>query len=283
MPHAQVQALLNYQTEYILWAIGTLAKKDANDTSKNHDARAPEASTLLADLQKIDFDAMAQVQPREILTWHAAAGEQLYSRIAALVVNASKETWPLRLKSARGMLHHFTAAFQQRLRAGAPQESQVAGKLQALRSGVARHRDRATKMQSLHVQMGFKSLSSPLVESFLHVHEKHGTYSMLEMRALELMDSAVVSAQNFSQCDKDSKAMRESWQRAMWAEERSQEAGEASLGFLGSCRPSLPDHVQALLEAWAATVSGAERLLIALNHEQLLLRLVDFAKDECSS
>ena len=225
MTHAQVQALLNYQTEYILWAIGTLAKKD-HDSSNKHDARAPEASALLADLQKIDFEDMANVQPREILTWHAAAGEQLYSRIAALTVNASKETWPLRLKSARGMLHHFTAAFQQRLRAGAPQESQVASKLQALRSGVARHRDRAKTMQSLHVQMGFKSVSTPLVESFLHVHEKHSTYSRLEMRALELMDSAVVSAQNFSQCDRDSKAMRESWQRAMWAEERSQEAGK---------------------------------------------------------
>ena len=49
-------------------------------------------------------------------------------------------------------------------------------------------------------------------------------------------------AQNFSQCNSDTASLHDAWQRAMRAEERSNEA---------------------LLEAWSATLTAAERLAVA--------------------
>ncbi|CAE7734511.1 unnamed protein product, partial [Symbiodinium sp. CCMP2456] len=106
-----------------------------------------------------------------------------------------------------------------------------------------------------------------LVEALLRCHEKHSTYVMLHSKALHQMDAAVAAAQNFTKCDADTQALQQAWQLAVRAEERSAEV---------------------LIEAWAATVAGAdsiamvlqdEQLLSFFGDEQLLSFLGDWAKD----
>ncbi|CAE7346952.1 NEK5 [Symbiodinium natans] len=255
-----LQALLNYQTQYILWALGTVLTPAPTQQDTEEPEEVPEASTLLAELQQVDFEHMKGTSPRlsrEILHWHQAAGQELYDRIASLTVNVSKQSWPLRMKAARGMLHHFQASFRQRLKVGA-REPPMADKLQWLREDTAQQRKLAGQAEALQFKLGSSTLPAPLVEALIRCHEKHSTYTMLHSKAMRQMDAALAAAHNFTRCDADTKALHEAWQLAVRAEERSQEV---------------------LIEAWATTVAAAEHLLIAFEDEQLLLLLKDWAKD----
>ncbi|CAE6973326.1 NEK5, partial [Symbiodinium sp. CCMP2592] len=139
-----LQALLDYQTQYILWALGTVltsapTAEDVDIVEKRSDV--PEASTLLSELEQIDFDQIKATVPRlsrDILQWHQAAGQDLHKRLASLTMNVSKESWPHRVKAARGMLHHFQASFHRRLQMGA-REPPIVDKIRLLREGTAQH------------------------------------------------------------------------------------------------------------------------------------------------
>ncbi|CAE7836956.1 unnamed protein product, partial [Symbiodinium sp. KB8] len=95
-----LEALLDYQTSYILWALYNAAASATKDADLQTEA-PPEASALLAALRQIDFKHVQATTPRlsrDILQWHQAAGQNLYNRLASLTVNASKQSWPLRVK-----------------------------------------------------------------------------------------------------------------------------------------------------------------------------------------
>lgn len=245
-----LEALLDYQTSYILWALYNAAASATKDADLQTEA-PPEASALLAALRQIDFKHVQATTPRlsrDILQWHQAAGQNLYNRLASLTVNASKQSWPLRVKAAHGMLHHFQASFQQRLRVGAT-EDPMADKMRLLREDTAQQHKLTIKAQGLNFDLSLKSSPSYLVEALLRCHEKHSTYVMLHSKALHQMDAALAKAQNFTTCNADTQALHEAWQLAVRAEERSQEV---------------------LIEAWAATVAGADSIATAFKDEQLL-------------
>lgn len=121
-------------------------------------------------------------------------------------------------------------------------------------------------MQSLHAQslplvedgVVWISISEQIVwesilQSFLHAHEKHDTFTMLHLKALEQTEYAVNLARNFSQCaGADTAVLREAWQNALRAEERSSEA---------------------LLEAWSATITTSHRLDVAVKDESFFERV----------
>eukprot|EP00439_Symbiodinium_sp_Y106_P045371 s4758_g5.t1 len=276
---ANIQALLDYHTKYILWAINQEAQRsrllqavdgqeEANGTLLSvpemlEELRNPYLTQLKDEIQGIDSATLH----RDILDWHKDAGQDLYDRMALVSFNVSAESWPYRVKSMRGMLQHFRRSLRGRLSAqrnvkpSAIAEKQLSAKIELLRQQSAEHRSRTSEAKSLRMQMtrpisaGSEVLWTSLLESFLRSHEKHGVFTMMRLRALDHTDDALKLAQNFSQCGgADTAALQNSWQTVQLAEERGAEV---------------------LLEAWAATVTTAERLQIALEDENFIANVIE--------
>ncbi|CAK9010827.1 unnamed protein product [Durusdinium trenchii] len=264
-----LQALLDYQTQYLLWAIGTAVNPHPVALESEEVLAVP---VLLKEIEEFPEKEMRPglVLGREVLDWHRKTGEELTDRIMAMSINASMENWPHRVKSMKGMLHHYRKSLTDRLQPEKRRDNDlpsvpstqkmVKEKLQYLSDQASEHREVAEVVQSLHMQ----HVKSPvplledqartsILESFLHTHEKHNTFSMLHLKALDQTDYAVNLAHNFSECaGVDTALLREAWQRAFHADERSSEA---------------------LLEAWAATLTTSERLQVAVKDEGFLDRL----------
>eukprot|EP00435_Cladocopium_sp_Y103_P039215 s301_g10.t1 len=228
-----LQALLNYQTE-------TVINKKPEASEATLLSGIPSPSGLLEELWHIDFeDAKATVpsvsrrlDAGNVLDWHRSTAPELYGRMAAMSVNATPQNWPK-----------------------ARQDWQMKDKLQLLRDDAVKHRRQAEQAQLLRFQMKLSPISATetiwtsILDSFLHCHEKHNTFTMMQLRALDQHDTALNLAQNFSDCKADTAELHETWQRAMHAEERSKET---------------------LLEAWSATVTTAERLAMAFEDRRVL-------------
>ncbi|CAK9011963.1 unnamed protein product [Durusdinium trenchii] len=269
-----IETLLQSQSKYLLWAIGTkLNPSDLVET--NETLLLPDLMQELRDFPSAGDDL---VLDREVLAWHQATGDELMSRITATsILNASTDHWPHRVKSMKAMLHHYHQSLSERLRQNRPTssvaQSQAKGKLKVLSNRASDHRDlarglhellspgqsglgRASSLKALPLEVSQAELAAilqPVMETFLHAHEKHNTFTMLHLKALDQTDYAVNLAHNFSQCaGADAAALREVWQRAMRAEERTSEA---------------------LLEAWSATLAASERLEVAVQEEGLFERL----------
>ncbi|CAK9000608.1 unnamed protein product [Durusdinium trenchii] len=268
-----IETLLQSQSKYLLWAIGTkLNPSDLVET--NETLLLPDLMQELRDFPSAGDDL---VLDREVLAWHQATGDELMSRITATsILNASTDHWPHRVKSMKAMLHHYHQSLSERLRQNRPTssvaQSQAKGKLKVLSNRASDHRDlarglhellspgqsglgRASSLKALPLEVSQAELAAilqPVMETFLHAHEKHNTFTMLHLKALDQTDYAVNLAHNFSQCaGADAAALREVWQRAMRAEERTSEA---------------------LLEAWSATLAASERLEVAVQDESLFQR-----------
>lgn len=257
-----LQDLLDYQTQYLLWAIGTVLDPKKSER-ESHVSEILSGSSFLEDLRQMDvFHSDLPHLDREILEWHRSKGDELLSRVAALSINASMENWPHRTKSLRGMLQHFHNSFQKRLRktSSTSAQKQMNDKLQLLRDQAAEHRSIAQAMKALRMQEVDFDLSNQVVwtsilESFLRSHEKHDTFTMLNMKALDQMEHAISLAQNFSRCaGADTAELREVWQLAQRSQERSSEA---------------------LIEAWAASVMTSEHLEVAVKDQHFLEHLLE--------
>ncbi len=132
-----LQDLLDYQTQYLLWAIGTVLDPKKSAERESHASEILSGSSFLEDLRQMDvFHSDLPHLDREILEWHRSKGDELLSRVAALSINASMENWPHRTKSLRGMLQHFHNSFQKRLRktSSTSAQKQMNDKLQLLRN-----------------------------------------------------------------------------------------------------------------------------------------------------
>lgn len=106
-----IQALVDYQTQYLLWAIGTVL--DPQKVSlETHDILSVPA--LLEELRQFPNQEDPLTLDREVLDWHRATGSDLISRITAMSVNVSVANWPHRARSIKGMLHHYRTSFKQR-------------------------------------------------------------------------------------------------------------------------------------------------------------------------
>ncbi|CAK9105872.1 unnamed protein product [Durusdinium trenchii] len=264
-----IEALLNYQTKYILWQI---TQKEGN---KNAALVAIPSSELLEEMRTelfptnfTDFgEDLSGGASRDLLLWHQDFGERLLGKLAAVRFNVSSENWPFRLKRMRGMLRHFHQSVHGKVRAQMSQKtSEVAGKqlgekIEFLRVQTQTHRSRATSAKSLRVQMlrpvkgGAEALWISLLESFLRSHEKHNMFTMMHLKSLDETDRALNLARNFSHCaGADTSALHEIWQRLQRSEEKTSEA---------------------LLEAWAATVTAAERMQIAMEDEGFVGNLIE--------
>lgn len=131
-----IQSLLDYQTQYLLWAIGSVmdSKKVQQEP---HEMLS--ASALLEDMRHLDLADMPNLG-REILDWHQRAGNELLSRVAGMYINASTANWPHRIKLIKGMLQHYHSSLHERLRehrklpASSAAQKQIKSKLQLLRS-----------------------------------------------------------------------------------------------------------------------------------------------------
>ncbi|CAE7378765.1 NEK5 [Symbiodinium natans] len=277
-----LQALLDYQTNYILWAVGTvldpteLAGRIRDVAGRNGGGSlrrwrttpwwAPTTQELLEELQ-VELPSQKSVSlSREILGWHQDSSAQLLSRAAAFTRNASRETWPYRARALRGMLRHFRAHFAKRL-AQEPEaagQRQISEKLQLLRDQSAQRRALGERARSLRLWLpdsgpvtldaSSQVLWNSLLEGFLATHEKHNTFTMLRLQVLDDTDAALHVAANFSVCGgADTSLLRESWQQVARAEERANVA---------------------LQEAWSATLTAAERLRIAFKEEGILHHLI---------
>eukprot|EP00913_Durusdinium_trenchii_P030751 g28801.t1 len=142
------------------------------------------------------------------------------------------------------------------------QKQQIKSKLQLLRDQASEHREIAHVVKSLRMQP-FQPLTLDLndqvvwtsvLESFLRNHEKHDAFIMLNLKALDQAEYAISLAHNFSQCaGADTAVLREAWQRAMQAEEKSSEA---------------------LLDAWSASITTSERVEVAVKDQGFLDHLV---------
>lgn len=132
-----LQDLLDYQTQYLLWAIGTVLDPKKSERESHVSPEILSGSSFLEDLRQMDvFHSDLPHLDREILEWHRSKGDELLSRVAALSINASMENWPHRTKSLRGMLQHFRNSFQKRLRktSSTSAQKQMNDKLQLLRN-----------------------------------------------------------------------------------------------------------------------------------------------------
>ncbi|CAK9001676.1 unnamed protein product [Durusdinium trenchii] len=259
-----IQSLLDYQTQYLLWAIGSVmdSKKVQQEP---HEMLS--ASALLEDMRHLDLADMPNLG-REILDWHQRAGNELLSRVAGMYINASTANWPHRIKLIKGMLQHYHSSLHERLRehrklpASSAAQKQIKSKLQLLRDQASEHREIAHVVKSLRMQP-FQPLTLDLndqvvwtsvLESFLRNHEKHDAFIMLNLKALDQAEYAISLAHNFSQCaGADTAVLREAWQRAMQAEEKSSEA---------------------LLDAWSASITTSERVEVAVKDQGFLDHLV---------
>lgn len=68
-------------------------------------------------------------------------------------------------------------------------------KLQLLRDDAVKHRRQAEQAQLLRFQMsmspmGTERIWTSILDSFLHCHEKHNTFTMMQLRALDQHDTA---------------------------------------------------------------------------------------------
>ena len=63
-------------------------------------------------------------------------------------------------------------------------------KIQRLRLDAAMHRKHTEKAQLLQLQMGESRIWTSLLASFLHCHEKHATFTMMQLKALDQHDAA---------------------------------------------------------------------------------------------
>lgn len=276
-----LQSLLDYQTKYLLWAIGSIVSPKALWEVKQKQKGFEEedflsAPDLLQDLEELqEFPVKNHSMTdhlmlgREVLDWHEATADELMSRITAMFMNASEDNWPYRARAMKGMLHHYGKSLKEKIsEAQMPlrqshlgpsfAQKQIDGKLQLLSDQANQHREVAEVVQTLRMQplefhLEDQIVWNSILESFLHTHEKQDAFTMLHLKALDQTEDALNLAQNFSQCAGASSAsLRESWQRALRADERSSEA---------------------LLEAWSATITTAERLRIAVKDERFLERL----------
>ncbi|CAE7338972.1 NEK5 [Symbiodinium sp. CCMP2592] len=257
-----IEQLLHYQTQYLLYKIGFLQPQTALALPE-----APSTAELLEDLRGV-LPTTARGLSRDVLTWHEEAGALLLSRAVDLGHNTSAELWPFRMRALRASLQHFQVGLSRRLQGGDPDLSAVARKqamekLQVLQEHAAQQRalgEQAKRLQLRmpnppHIGSDMRSLILWLLESFLRAHEKHTAFIMLRMQALDQSDEAIHAASNFSQCGgADTSALREAWQRLLRAEER---AGAA------------------LQEAWAATLAATERLQVAIEDQGLLQGLME--------
>lgn len=67
-------------------------------------------------------------------------------------------------------------------------DRQIEDKLQLLRRDAAKHRRQAEQAQLLRFQMSNSRTWTSLLDSFLRCHEKHSTFTMMQLRALDQHD-----------------------------------------------------------------------------------------------
>ena len=252
-----MQALLNYQTQLLLWTIGSVLQPQE---AKKAEADVLSAPALLDGMRQLDLTHLTSEGLNlglEVLDWHKTTGDQLLSRMAGMFINVSLQNWPHRRQAMKGMLHHYERSLHERLGASASSapQKQMNRKLEHLRDQSFGQREAAHAVKSLqaHSSPRMMSWNDPasvsawmsILESFLRCHEKHDAFTMLHLKALDQVEYAVTLAKNFSRCEgADTVALRESWQRAMRAEERSNEA---------------------LLEAWSASIATSEHLGLVMD------------------
>ncbi|CAK9029354.1 unnamed protein product, partial [Durusdinium trenchii] len=107
-------------------------------------------------------------------------------------------------------MYHYRNSLHERLNGPTPSvasvaQRQIKAKLQLLSDQASEHQEIAKVVKSLRMQPLTFELSDEVVwtsilESFLHTHEKHDTFTMLHLKALDQMNYAVHLAHNFSQC-----------------------------------------------------------------------------------
>ncbi|CAJ1367952.1 unnamed protein product, partial [Effrenium voratum] len=262
-----LQSLLNYQTEYLLWAIGTRLPKPKASLWSREDV--PSAMDVVAELREafhtIQSDQKGGLS-RSLVEWHQGYSDVLLKRLSSLTHNASQANWPFRVKAMRNMLRHFKHSFQSKLSVGPQVQVLVDEKLEEVRRQAQDHRHLTNQAQLLRMHMTGDSLLSfdtssqvlwsSLLDAFLRAHEKHSFFTMLRGQALDATDAALDMAKNFTQCGVDAAELRDAWQVAHQAERR---AGEA------------------LQEAWAASMAAGERFQVAVQDEALLPRLIQGA------
>ncbi len=93
-----LQKLLNYQTEYILWAIGTVVKPHSSWSKLE---QVPSVTELMQELRRLPKSLSDGGFSRELLDWHQDASDLLLARIA-VTGNQTSETWPYRIHAVRG-------------------------------------------------------------------------------------------------------------------------------------------------------------------------------------
>ena len=181
-----LQKLLNYQTEYILWAIGTVVKPHSSWSKLE---QVPSVTELMQELRRLPkslkSDGANGGFSRELLDWHQDASDLLLARIA-VTGNQTSETWPYRIHAVRGrgmwrpdrvlnvvriglpsnsmiltsalkgMLHHFSKSLQLRLlrrdATASVAQKQIGEKLQVLRQWNEQQRSVAERAKGLRLE-----------------------------------------------------------------------------------------------------------------------------------
>lgn len=122
-----IQALLDYQTQYLLGAIGTVLNPQTREDSQEHEILS--ASAVLQELREFPKHNAQNddlTLNRDVLDWHRATGDELISRITAMSINASTASWPHRVRSLKGMLYHYRNSLHERLNGPMPSVASVA-------------------------------------------------------------------------------------------------------------------------------------------------------------
>lgn len=156
-----LQSLLNYQTEYLLWAIGTRLPKPKASLWSREDV--PSAMDVVAELRAafhtIQSDQKGGLS-RSLVEWHQGYSDVLLKRLSSLTHNASQANWPFRVKAMRNMLRHFKHSFQSKLSVGPQVQVLVDEKLEEVRRQAQDHRHLTNQAQLLRMHMTGDSLLS---------------------------------------------------------------------------------------------------------------------------
>ena len=114
-----LQDLLDYQTQYLLWAIGTVLDPKKFAERESHVSEILSGSSFLEDLRQMDvFHSDLPHLDREILEWHRSKGDELLSRVAAPI----NQCLHGKLATSHKVPPRDAAAFSQQLPKTTPQD-----------------------------------------------------------------------------------------------------------------------------------------------------------------
>ena len=128
-----IRALLDYQTQSILYALGNPQKPLAGAQSEAQ----TEILSLPALLQELDrfpeTDSDGQILDREILDWHRETSQELMKRLTMMASNSSnshsalgvdRDYWPYRVKAMKAMLQHYQQSLSDRVKPSSTSSAQ---------------------------------------------------------------------------------------------------------------------------------------------------------------